>query len=178
MYIVGENLRRLAMQKAICDLALVDRFSLAVTLGPKFYRLKGDAASIVRYGAQSDVAALYEQHTSQNGEILINPGEQVLACSGTNFLMPAGYIGFLQTKGTLARLFVSLTCSDAQVEPGFDGYITMEIVNHSPWSVSLTVGSRVGQLYLAKCSNSETAYDGRYKGAAKEGPTLPKLMRD
>lgn len=178
MYIVGENLRRLTMQKAICDLTLVDRFSLAVTLGPKFYRLKNDADFVVRYGSQSDVSTLYEVQTSQNGEITLKPGEQVLACSGANFLMPAGYIGFLQTKGTLARLFVSLTCSDAQVEPGFDGYITMEIVNHAPWSVTITVGARVGQLYIAKCSNSETSYDGRYKGAAKDGPTLPRLLRD
>lgn len=177
MYMVGKNLERLVEQKDICNPSLVDEFSLSVKLGSKFFKPVGSSEKIIQYGVQSSIEGCFTEEIP-DGKISLGPGESVLACSEDQFNMPLGYIGFLFTKGTLARLFVSITASDPQVEPGFSGFITMEITNSSPWTINLQVGSKVGQLYVAYCSNSQTAYSGRYSDTAKEGPTLPILKND
>jgi len=106
--------------------------------------------------------------------LTIEPGKQVLAASDGIFKMPLGYFGIVQTKGTLARLFVTATCNDGQVEPGFDGFITLEIVNLSPWKISIPLKETVAQLFIFKCSSTITKkYQGRYANTSRLGPTLP-----
>jgi len=177
MYLVGKNLERLVEQKGICDVSLVDDFSLTVKLGSKFFRPVKSGEKTIHYGYQSAMDEFFEEE-NPDGELSLNPGDSILACSQDQFSIPPGYIGFLFTKGTLARMFVSLTANDPQIEPGFSGFITMELTNHSPWTIDLLLGSKVGQLYIAYCSNSHSSYNGRYSEAAKEGPTLPILKND
>jgi len=62
--------------------------------------------------------------------------------------MPLGYIGFVQTKGTLARLFVAAHCTDVQIEPGFSGKVTLELMNQSPFDIAIPVGANIAQIYI------------------------------
>lgn len=87
--------------------------------------------------------------------------------------MPAGYFGLLQTKGSLARLFVSLTCTDGQVEPGYKGKITFEVCNHSLFNINIKPKQKVGQLFIFKTSTKDVKlYNGKYQDA--QGPTFQK----
>jgi deoxycytidine triphosphate deaminase len=90
--------------------------------------------------------------------------------------MPKGYMGLIQTKGSLARLFVMVQCSDAQVDPGYEGHLTFEICNLGDFVVNIKRGSKVAQLFLLKCSTRDIdGYNGRYQGAT--GPTVPRATR-
>lgn len=105
--------------------------------------------------------------------LVLKPGQQIITCSQHKYIIPLDYFGLVQTKGTLARLFVQATCNDGQVEPGFEGFITLEIVNMSPWTIELPAGSEIAQMYIIKCSNTASkAYHGRYTEASKAGPSL------
>jgi len=177
MIIIEKNLKELVEQFNICPKSLVDNFSLTVKLGTKIFRpkkLKPDGSEIkVTYGHTPDPKELFnEENADQN--IILNSQESILCSSSATYIIPNGYFGLLQTKGTLARIFVSLSCNDGQVEPGFKGKITLEITNHSPWTIELPVNSEVGQLYIFKCStNAEFGYIGRYADMAAHGPTIP-----
>jgi deoxycytidine triphosphate deaminase len=176
MVIIGRNLLGLIRQYDICPERLFDRFSISLELDDCVLRPRPPASGAIRYDMQ-EVEGLFEEQSLASGELVLAPGEAVLACSSDIVRMPIGYIGMLQAKGSLARLFVSVHCSDSQVEPGFIGKVTFELVNHSPFRVALAFRARVAQLFIFKCStaNPDDSYNGRYQNASK--PTLPRLVR-
>jgi len=173
MLIISENLKALVEQYDVCKQALVDEFSIKIKLGNKFHSPLPSENSVV-YGSHPDPVTLFSKIDAINQNLTLNPGARYIACTQDIYNIPIDYFGLIQTKGTLARLFVAITCNDGQVEPGFCGYVTLEILNHSPWTVDLPVGSEIGQMYLFKCSTSaNNPYKGRYAEASRLGPTLP-----
>lgn len=174
MLIVGENLKQLCLQNTICEENLIEEFSLGINLGRTYYVPKvADEEVIFGRGAKR-LDYLFEEKKEIHENLIIESGEQVLAASEDIFKIPQGYFGMVQTKGTLARLFVMATCNDGQVEPGFDGHITLEIVNLSPWKIAIPFRENIAQLFLFKCSTAATqVYNGRYANDSKHGPTLP-----
>lgn len=174
MIVIDKNLEHLAAQYDICDRSLFDEFSLKIQLSHHYFEPKREipAARIV-YGAHPVPATLFSERKEIAQNLVLQPGEQVITCSKHSYVMPLDYFGLVQTKGTLARLFVQVTCNDGQVEPGFKGFITLEIVNLSPWTIEIPAGADVAQIYLLKCSSSASKpYHGRYVEQAKVGPTL------
>lgn len=144
-----------------------DQFSLTLTLDGNVMRFKEDVGTII-YGSEVD-QDLVEDISIPNGYEL-KPGQAILACSSEVVRMPTGYIGFLQTKGSLARLFITIQCCDAQVESGYNGKVTFEICNMGTATIKLLPGVPVGQLYIFKTSSKEIAYAGKYNHATK--PTI------
>lgn len=174
MIIIGQNLAQLSSQYSICDRSLVDDFSLKIQLGKRYFEPNPMENRTVVYGSHPCPTELFSQEkTIGEKNLILKPGNQIIACSKHLYNIPTDHFGLVQTKGTLARLFVQATCNDGQIEPGFSGYITLEIVNLSPWTIDIPAGSDIAQLYLLKCSSpAEHAYCGRYAEKAKEGPTI------
>lgn len=175
MLIIGKNLDGLVRRYEICPTSLVDQFSLKLKIDNQIRRMKplGDqGVQSVTYGPGMKSDLLFDDLTEVGPNIDVGPSDRLLACSDAQFKIPAGYFGLVQTKGTLARLFVSCTCNDGQVEPGYIGKITLEVINQSNYKVVLPVGSEVAQLFLFKCSGDvNSLYAGKYQGA--DSPTLP-----
>jgi dCTP deaminase len=172
--IVGKNLDGLVQRYQICPQDLVDQFSLKLKIDCQIRRMKSGSQPLatVTYGHSMNAAPLFEELENCSLSIELKPQAKLLACSDADYSMPAGYFGLIQTKGTLARLFVSCTCNDGQVEPGYRGKITLEVMNQSNYTVLLPVGAEVAQIFLFKCSgDADGLYDGKYQGA--KSPTLP-----
>jgi len=111
---------------------------------------------------------------NQDGAIDFSPGACVLACSLERIRMPLGCMGFIQTKGTIARGFVTVHLCDGQIDPGFEGRITLELVNLSHLQYVLKPGIEIAQLYVHRLTQVlKQGYSGRYQFAS--GPTA---MRD
>lgn len=177
MIIIEKNLEQLIAQAAVCDRALVDDYSIKIKLGRDCYRVRDESVSrSVVYESHPDPSTLFSDRVAADQNLILAPGERVLACSKHSYKMPLDCFGLVQTKGTLARLFVQATCNDGQVEPGFEGFITLELLNLSPWKVELPVGSDVAQMYVIKCSSpASKGYSGRYSDASKIGPTIARF---
>jgi deoxycytidine triphosphate deaminase len=176
MLIVGDNLKQLCKQNDLCKDHAVEEFSVKVNLGKYYYSPNSSNQTEVIYGRSSTtlIEKLFDTKEEITDKLTIEPGKQVLTASDSIFKMPLGYFGIIQTKGTLARLFVTATCNDGQIEPGFEGYITLEIVNLSPWKISIPLRENIAQLFIFKCSSTITKkYQGRYLNNAMLGPTLP-----
>lgn len=174
MIIIENNLTQLAEQYSICDKLLVDDYSLKIQMGHSFYGINHENINKkIIYGSHPDPSIFYSDKKEIEQNLTLKPGDKVITCSKHRYSMPLDYFGLVQTKGTLARLFVQATCNDGQIEPGFIGFITLEIINMSPWTIEIPVGSDIAQLYLIKCSSAaEQAYNGRYSDGAKLGPTI------
>lgn len=171
MIVIGENLKGLINAKNICEEGLFDEFSIKIKLDRSIFRLRPKEGEQIKYGLQS-VDDYYSLETLEDGELILAPGECVLACSSHEIKMPLGYLGFVQTKGTLARLFVAAHCADAQIEPGFSGKVTLELINNSPFEICIPVGANIAQIYVMRCSTDNSKpYDGKYQRS--DIPTLP-----
>ncbi len=172
MFVVGENLKSLVEQYGIVDnLRSFDQSSLVLRLARqvKVIELPADNDRSIVYGDDIPDSWMKDKEIPDQG-YLLKPHECVLACSVEKVSIPLGYLGFVQTKGSLARLFVTVHCCDAQIDPGFKGNVTFEIVNLGPLRVKLRVDQEIAQLFIAKTTTKDVMpYQGRYQDA--DGPT-------
>lgn len=173
MLVVGENLKQLIDQfNIVDDDKCFDNTSISLRLHRSIITQKKDEQEdvVITYGDEIPEQLIERSEIPSEG-VIIPPKSCILACSYEEVNIPEGYFGFLQTKGSLARLFVSLSCTDGQVDPGFKGNITFEICNLSNFSVRLKYRQKVGQLFVFKTStNHVELYNGRYQNA--KGPTI------
>lgn len=174
MLVTGIPLLELIRQNKICSEKSYDEFSISLSLHNVIYKHKpSEDLREVIYGGRFDATGLYEHTAISDGFLTLNPGDCVLACSTETISMPQGYLGLVQTKGTLARLFVSSHCSDSQVEPGYKGRVTLELINHSQNTIKIIIGAPIAQMYVFECTpKNGPTYSGRYQNA--EEPTIPR----
>lgn len=166
MVIVGENLKQLSEQFNIVDTENnYDSFSITLTLCKHIKRYKDVENLTVVY--EESLSSQYVEEIDIYEKYVLNPHSCILACSKENIRIPPGYIGFIQTKGSLARLFVSAHCTDGQIEAGFEGRITFELCNLGNLKVSFMEGVPIAQLFLFKTSSKNPLYKGKYNHSEK-----------
>jgi len=86
--------------------------------------------------------------------------------------MPEDVAGLANLRSTLARYGLSIP--PTVVDVGFEGNITIEVVNNSPNTIVLKRGMRFLHLVLIK-AEGRAAYRGAYQG--QRGVTPPKGPR-
>lgn len=106
-------------------------------------------------------------------EIAIPPRNFVLLTTEEYVKMPEDVVGLANLRSTLARY--GLVIPPTVVDAGFEGNITIEVVNESPNTVVLRPGLRFLHLILAKAEGS-AKYLGAYLG--QRGVTPPKGLKD
>lgn len=175
MIIIGDNLQALMKQHDIVTTSsCFDTFSITLHLDPQIITIQPTASDphAVTYGESIPQSWTKTVSMPATGHVVESKGA-FLACSSEKVTIPDGYFGFIQTKGSLARLFVQVQCCDGQIEPGYSGKVTFEICNHAPFPVRLKPGQPVAQLFIFKASTKGVSpYDGSYQGA--KAPTMPK----
>ncbi len=172
MVVVGDNLRSLLDQYRIVDGAnCFDDYSLTLHLDKGLKLYKPPEGAVLTYEEQTP--ADWVQEMDIGSGFVVRPRSGILACSCEWIKMPKGYMGLIQTKGSLARLLVAVHCGDGQVDPGFSGKLTFEICNFASFSIRLKHQQPVAQLFIFKTSTRRVPdYAGRYGGAS--GPTLSR----
>lgn len=177
MIVIGENLEQLMKQYKIVDRQnCYDETCIQLSLGNTYIQLcPSDANDILTYGEPVPESCIKKFNLDDEG-LILEPKTAVLASSAEKVYMPPGYMGLLQTKGSLARLCVSLHFSDGQIDPGFKGKVTFEIFNASDFRIRIRKFQAVGNLYILKATTKKhKLYSGKYAGA--DGPTIQLPLR-
>jgi dCTP deaminase len=110
---------------------------------------------------------------SSNGFYILPPGGKVLSCSEESLNMPLDKMGFIQTKGSIARGFLMAHPCDGQIDPGYSGKVTFEIINLSDFYYRLLPGMAFASLFLMNLSSplsENQAYNGRYQNSGAPTP--------
>lgn len=90
------------------------------------------------------------------------PGECLLASSIERLKLPNDVRAILLDKSSWARRFV--TVQNTKFDPGFEGYCTLELINHGKQFIELQEGMPIGQLEFAQLLEpTELPYQGRYQ---------------
>lgn len=100
-------------------------------------------------------------------------GRFTLASAIEEFQMPHDLVGIVHDKSTWARK--GLSVFNTVIEPGWHGFLTLELVYHGGGELHIPAGSGIAQVVFTKTSDRR-AYDGKYQHQADQ-PT-PAIYQD
>lgn len=100
--------------------------------------------------------------------VLLWPGRFALSSTVERFAMPDDVLGVVHDKSTLARLGVAV--QNTVIEPGWRGYLTLEITMHAFRFLRLRAGTPIAQIIFHRLKKATAQpYDGKYQDQ-KAGP--------
>jgi len=108
-------------------------------------------------------------------DYVLQPGRFVLGATQEHVRLDRGYVGQVYGKSTLARLGLQVECAGL-VDPGFEGTLTLELVNLSPGPIPLTAGMPICQITFERLDWPATRPYGHpelnshYQGQVKATP--------
>lgn len=94
-----------------------------------------------------------------------------LASTLERFEMPKDLVGIVHDKSTWARQ--GLSVFNTVIEPGWHGWLTLELVYHGSEPITIPEGAGIAQVIFHKISRP-AAYGGKYQGQdnAPVGPIM------
>ena len=94
------------------------------------------------------------------------PGAFTLASTMERFQMPDNVMGIVHDKSTWARL--GLAAQNTVIEPGWHGFLTLELTNHSQKRLRIEAGTPIVQIIFHFTDMPvERAYDGKYQNQSR-----------
>lgn len=98
---------------------------------------------------------------------VVRPGEFILLSSLERIKMPNDLVAIVHDKSTLARKGIAF--QNTVLEPGWEGYITLELSNHGHDNVTIKVGQPICQLLFHMLDQpTNQPYVGKYQNQSAE----------
>lgn len=99
---------------------------------------------------------------TQSDSYLVKPGECVLLSALEWLSIPNDMLATVTDKSTLARKFLAL--QNTVIEPGWQGYLTLELSNHSTQSHRIHIGQPIAQILFHLLDQpTDRPYKGKYQ---------------
>lgn len=92
--------------------------------------------------------------------LLIPPGGFALASTIERFSMPVDVIAFVHDKSSWARRGIAV--QNTVIEPGWAGWLTLELTNHSKEEICLEHGMPIAQIVFHQLDQPADSYSGKY----------------
>ena len=92
-------------------------------------------------------------------------GRFTIASAIEEFQMPSNLVGIVHDKSTWARK--GLSVFNTVIEPGWKGFLTLELVYHGSEQLIIPAGSGIAQVVFHVTSN-EAFYSGKYQGQSDQ----------
>jgi dCTP deaminase len=127
---------------------------------------------------QPDLTELVE--TKPDEPFILHPGEFVLGSTLERVALPNDLVARLEGKSSLGRLGLLIHSTAGYVDPGWDGFLTLELSNVANLPITLYPGMKIGQIsFFRLTTEAEKPYGsagGKYQG--QRGPTPSRFYRD
>ncbi len=156
--------RELVQFSPSLDKGQIGEASVDLRLGFGVTRLRGNKSLTISVAEGLDLPeGLWEDQKDQE-RYELKPGEFVLAMTHESVSLPTNIIGRVEGRSTYARVGLSMHQTAPWIQPGWQGHITLEIMNNGPWKISLQpLKDRPCQLTLFKLTEvpENVAYGSR-----------------
>jgi len=97
---------------------------------------------------------------------VLHPGEFVLGSTQETVTLPNHIIGRLEGKSSIGRLGLMAHVTAGFIDPGFQGNLTLEMVNLLRVPIILRAGKKICQVAFAYMNSSvDNPYNGRYQNS-------------
>ncbi len=129
---------------------------------------------------QPDLTELVE--TKPDEPFILHPGEFVLGSTLERVALPDDLVARLEGKSSLGRLGLLIHSTAGYVDPGWNGYLTLELSNVANLPITLYPGMKIGQISFFKMSSPvDRPYGSPELGSKYQGqsePTASAFHRD
>ena len=111
---------------------------------------------------------------------ILHPGEFVLGSTLERVALPDDLVARLEGKSSLGRLGLLIHSTAGYVDPGWDGYLTLELSNVANLPITIYPGMKIGQISFFRLTTpAETPYGAagnKYQG--QRGPTASRFFEE
>lgn len=171
--------KQLVVMPMLDPIKQVGEASIDVRLGTEFLVLRRTEEAGLDAGEQPDrvVQKIQERVRVEVGQNLwLHPGQFVLGSTLEYLRFPAHLSGYVIGRSTWGRVGL-LVATAIMVGPGFEGNLTLELLNQGESPVALYPGCRIAQLTVHSLPGDSTqTYKGPYVG--RIGPEVPQLHKE
>lgn len=146
--------------------------SYDITLAPEYRTILG--AGVLDTGDLQEGHTDLHEPSDMDGYpgIELAPGQLILATTAEKVRIGPGMAARVEGRSSLGRLGLLVHVSAGFIDPGFEGQITLEIVNLAPVPIVLRPGMRIAQLcffHMTRTSRQSYGTSGHYQNQV--GPT-------
>ncbi len=130
--------------------------------------------------AQPDLTTLVEVDGDE--PFILHPGEFVLGATLERVRLGNDIVARLEGKSSLGRVGLLIHSTAGFVDPGFDGYLTLELSNVANLPIAIYPGMKIGQISFYQLSTDadnpygSNAAGSKYQG--QRGPTPSRIHED
>ena len=113
---------------------------------------------------------------------VLHPGEFVLGSTLERVRLGNDVVARLEGKSSLGRIGLLIHSTAGFVDPGFDGYLTLELSNVANLPIAIYPGMKIGQISFYQLSTEadhpygSTEAGSKYQG--QRGPTPSRIHED
>jgi dCTP deaminase len=98
---------------------------------------------------------------TDNATLFLPPGDFRLGVTIEKFKMPNDIVGLVKDKSSYARR--GLSVYNTVIEPGWTGYLTLELANHGHQVIKLEDGDPIAQVIFFQTIYPTDGYTGKYQ---------------
>lgn len=154
--------------------------SYDVTLGEQFRIFKNTQKAYL--DIKEDFSEFMELiKIPKNKPLIIHPGEFLLGTTQERVKLPDDIVAQLMGRSSIGRLGIIVHATAGFIDPGFEGYITLEMTNVANIPIALYPGMRIGQLSFTRMTSpAQNPYSSKRgsKYSGQKGPTVSKVWKD
>jgi dCTP deaminase len=109
---------------------------------------------------------------------ILHPGEFVLGSTRERVRLPDDMVARLEGKSSLGRLGLLIHSTAGYVDPGWDGYLTLELSNVANLPITIYPGMKIGQISFFRLSTAaDKPYGSKETGSKYQGQRGPTASR-
>ena len=109
---------------------------------------------------------------------ILHPGEFVLGSTLERVRLPDDLVARLEGKSSLGRLGLLIHSTAGYVDPGWDGYLTLELSNVANLPITIYPGMKIGQIsFFRLTSPADVPYGSAARGSKYQGQRGPTASR-
>jgi dCTP deaminase len=113
---------------------------------------------------------------------ILHPGEFVLGSTLERIALPDDLVARLEGKSSLGRLGLLIHSTAGYVDPGWDGYLTLELSNVANLPITIYPGMKIGQISFFRLTTpADVPYGSagtRSKYQNQRGPTASRFFEE
>ncbi len=114
--------------------------------------------------------------------LILHPGEFVLGATLERVALADDLVGRLEGKSSLGRLGLLIHTTAGFVDPGFNGFLTLELSNVANLPITVYPGMKIGQIsFLRMTSPADHPYGSSVLGSKyqnQRGPTPSRYFEN
>ncbi len=115
---------------------------------------------------------------SPDDAFILHPGEFVLGATLERVRLGDDIVARLEGKSSLGRLGLLIHSTAGFVDPGFDGYLTLELSNVANLPIAIYPGMRIGQIsFYQMTTDADHPYGSQEAGSKYQGQRGPTPSR-